>query len=301
MDRLRGIFPVVQTPFTQDQRLDVASLESEVRFCRRAGAHGMVYPVLASEFQVLTLEERRLGVETVLQAAEGQIPVVVGVADTSLQGAETHARHAAEHGASSVIALPPYIGVPSVEEAMAYYTAIAAAAEGLPVFIQDAPPGLPVPRIVQLLRDIENVRYVKEENEPSAHNISTMLSELGDECWGVFGGANCRWMMSEMARGAHGFMPSVEIVDVHVQVWNLFQAGEHERARGLYNRLLPFMNFGFCLGLRMIKEALVMRGILTTAEARLPGLTKLDAQDRLELKTIMDNLSDLLLPQTPAA
>ena len=300
MDKLRGIFPVVQTPFSLGQHLDVASLEREVLFCRRAGAHGMVYPVLASEFQVLTLEERRLGVETVLKAADGKIPVVVGVADTSMQGAETHVRHAAEHGASAVIALPPYIGVPSIEEATAYYKAIAAAAEGLPVFIQDAPPGLPVPRIMQLLRDIENVRYVKEENEPSAHNISALLSELGEDCWGVFGGAWCRWMMSEMARGAGGFMPSVEIVDGHVQVWNLYQGGEHEQARDIYNRLLPFMNLGFCLGLRMIKEALVMRGILSTAEMRRPGVAKLDAHDRLELETIMDGLSDILLPRDGA-
>ena len=296
MDRLRGIFPVVQTPFTHVQQLDVASLEREVHFCRRAGAHGLVYPVLASEFQVLTLAERRLGVETVLRAAEGQIPVVVGVADTSAQGAETHARHAAEWGASAVIALPPYVGVPNVDEVTAYYMAIAAAADGLPVFIQDAPPGLPVSRILQLLQDIENVRYVKEENEPSAHNISALLSRLGAECWGVFGGAWCRWMMSEMARGAHGFMPSVEIVDGHVQVWNLYQAGEHEKARAVYNRLLPFINLGFCLGLRMIKEALVLRGILETAAMRYPGVPQLDAQDRQELETVLGGLSDILLP-----
>ncbi len=297
MERLRGIFPVVQTPFALNQQLDVVSLKREVHFCRRAGAHGLVYPVLASEFQVITLEERRLGVETVLRAADGKIPVVVGVADTNTKGAQSHARHAAEHGASAVIALPPYIGVPSIEEATAYYTAIAGSAEGLPVFIQDAPPGLPVPRIMQLLRDIENVRYVKEENEPSAHNISTLLSEPGEECWGVFGGAWCRWMMSEMTRGAHGFMPSVEIVDGHVQVWDLYQAGEHEKARAVYNRLLPFINLGFCLGLRMIKEMLVMRGILDTAEMRRPGMASLDAHDRQELETIVAGLSDILLPQ----
>ncbi len=297
MDRLRGIFPVVQTPFTHSQQLDVASLEREVQFCLRAGAHGLVYPVLASEFQVVTEAERRLGVETVLRAAEDRLPVVVGVADTSVQGAVMHARHAAAQGAAAVIALPPYIGVPNLEEATAYYTAIAAAAEDLPVFIQDAPPGLPVSCILQLLQDIENVRYVKEENEPSAHNISALLSRLDDECWGVFGGAWCRWMMSEMARGAHGFMPSVEIVDGHVQVWNLYQAGEHEKARVLYNRLLPFINLGFCLGLRMIKEALVLRGILDTAEMRRPGVTRLDAQDRRELEIIVDGLSDILLPR----
>lgn len=296
MDRLKGVFPVVQTPFDRQQRLDTESLEREVDFCKRAGAHGLVYPVLASEFQHLTLAERRLGLETVLQAAAGEIPVVAGVADTSAAGAEEHARHAAQHGATAVIALPPYIGSPSVDEAAAYYAVIAAAADGLPVFIQDAPPGLPVPSIMQLLRDIENVRYVKEENEPSAHNISRLLDELGDECWGVFGGAWCRWMMSELDRGAHGFMPSVEIVDGHVQVWNLYHAGRTEEARAIYNRLLPFINLGFCLGLGLIKEALVKRGILATAATRRPGLPSLDACDRRELDIVLADLEDVLLP-----
>lgn len=294
MERLRGIFPVVQTPFRDDLVLDEASLAREVDFCVQARAHGLVYPVLASEFQVLTDQERRRGVERVLAQAQGRIPVVVGVAAPSTAGAAEYAQHAADHGADAVIALPPYIGSPTPDEVFAYYEAIARTA-GLPVFIQDAPPGLPVTHIMDMLRNIEHVCYVKEENEPSAHNISALIQALGDACRGVFGGAWCRWMMSEMARGAHGFMPSVEVVDVHVRIWELFQAGQPEAARALYNRLLPFINLGFCLGLRLIKEALVHRGIIAAAHMRRPGLPSLDAHDRMELETILAGIEDLLL------
>lgn len=292
MERLRGIFPVVQTPFRADLSLDVAGLDGEVEFCRRAGAHGLVYPVLASEFQMLTDQERKTAVERVLAAAD-RMPVVVGVAATSRQGAAEFARHASGAGASAVIALPPYVGAPGPDEVHAYYAAIAEAAR-VPVFIQDAPPGLPVARILRLLREIDNVRYVKEENEPSAHNISALLDALGDDCWGVFGGAWCRWMMSEMARGAHGFMPSVEVVDVHVRIWELFQAGQTEAARALYNRLLPFINLGFCLGLRYIKEALVRRGVIAASHMRRPGMTALDAYDQQELDAIFAGMDDIL-------
>ncbi len=292
MTRLRGIFPVVQTPFTDDGELDAGSLENEVAFCIQSQAHGLVYPVLASEFPVLTDRERRQGVETVLHASAAEIPVVVGVAAPSAAGAAEYARHAASHGASAVIALPPYIGQPSQDEVKYYYQSIADAAN-LPVFVQDAPPGLPVARLMELLQEIEQVRYVKEENEPSAHNITALLNGLSDECWGVFGGAWCRWMMSEMARGVHGFMPSVEVVDIHVQIWNLYHSGQPEQARRIYNRLLPFINLGFCLGLSMIKEALVWRGIIATSVMRRPGAIKLDEHDHRELQHILTGLEDL--------
>ena len=295
MAALRGIFPVVQTPFDDQGNVDTGGLIRQVEFCRQAGAHGMVYPVLASEFQLLTDGERRNALERVLKTAEGRIPVVAGVAATSSQGAAEYAAHAAANGADAVIALPPYVGELGPDDVFHYYEQISNAAQ-IPVFLQDAPPGLPVARIMELLQQIEHLSYVKEENEPSAHNISTLIEGLGDTCQGVFGGAWCRWMMSELDRGAHGFMPSVEIVDVHVRIWDLHHAGERQAARDLYDRLLPFINLGFCLGLSVIKELLVRRGIIANSHTRRTGLPTLDAYDCRELDIVLGRIDDLLAP-----
>ena len=81
--RLRGVFPVLQSPFDDADRLDLDALGAEVEFCRRAGVHGVVYPAIASEFQYLTDDERCAGVEAVVGAAAGAIPVVAGVAAAS--------------------------------------------------------------------------------------------------------------------------------------------------------------------------------------------------------------------------
>ena len=53
-----GIFPIAQTPFTETNQLDVDALAEEVRFIDRAGAHGFVWPQMASEWQSLTERER---------------------------------------------------------------------------------------------------------------------------------------------------------------------------------------------------------------------------------------------------
>src|SRR5664279_6293776 len=37
---MRGVFPIGQTPFTEDDKLDLDCLAAEVRFCNRGGVHG---------------------------------------------------------------------------------------------------------------------------------------------------------------------------------------------------------------------------------------------------------------------
>ena len=124
--RLRGVFPVLQSPFDDANRLDLDALGAEVEFCRRAGVHGVVYPAIASEFQYLTDDERRAGVEAVVGAAAGAIPVVAGVAAASGAQVVVYAAHAARAGATAVMALPPIISPGRADELRAYYAGIAA-------------------------------------------------------------------------------------------------------------------------------------------------------------------------------
>jgi len=289
---MRGIFPVLQTPLDANGELDEASFRREVAFAIEAGAHGLVYPVLASEFQFLSDRERRRMVATAVGEAAGQIPVVVGVAGPCAAVAVEHASHAAQVGADAVIALPPYIAQASQEEILAYYRAIAQAAER-PVFIQHSHPGMAPPFLVRLLREVEHIRYIKEETPPSAHNISAVLDAVGDECWGVFGGALGRWMISEMRRGACGFMPATETTDVYVQIWDAFQSGDEAEARRIFDRLLPLINLAGLLGMRPLLEVLVRRGVLRTTLMRTPGRPELDQDDRRELDAILEDISPL--------
>jgi len=288
----RGIFPVLQTPVTADGELDIASLKREVNFCIQAGAHGLVFPVLGGEFQFLTEGERQQLVEVIVSEADGRVPVVVGVAGSIKAEAVLHARHAAQVQADAVIALPPYISAGSREEIRDYYEAIAQAA-GRPVFIQHTHAGMDVSLMRYLLEEIEHVSYIKEERHPSAHQISAVLRDVGDSCLGVFGGAHGRWMLSEMHRGASGFMPAAEATDVHVQIWDAYQSGDEAGARKIFNQLLPQINLILLLGLRVCKEILVRRGVFESAAMRMPGVMSLDAEDERELDAVIDTLRPL--------
>jgi 4-hydroxy-tetrahydrodipicolinate synthase len=204
---MRGIFPVLQTPLDVDGELDIASLRREVRFCIEAGAHGLVFPALGSELQYLSDRERQQLVEVVAGEAGGQLPLVVAVSAPSAAIAAEHARHAAHAKAQAVMALPPYITPGTPNEILEYYRAIGRAAD-LPIVVQNVAPGLSPDFLIRLLREIEQIRYIKEEASPSAHNLSAVVRAAGDRCDGIFGGAFGRWMLSELRRGAGGCMPA---------------------------------------------------------------------------------------------
>ena len=121
-----------------------------------------------------------------------------------------------------------------------------------------------------------------------------MIGALPEGSVGVFGGFYGRWMLSELARGATGFMPAADTVDVHVQVWDAWQCGDAAGARDIFNRLLPLINLSVLLETPLLKEVLVRRGVFPSARMRQPGAPQLDDGDHAELDAILENLQPLL-------
>jgi dihydrodipicolinate synthase/N-acetylneuraminate lyase len=282
----RGIFTIPQTPFDAKGRLDEDSLRREVDFCVRAGAHGLVTPVVASEFYVLSDAERECVVQIVIKEAQGRLPVIIGVTAASQELAADFARQASESGADGVIALPPHVLKASRDGVYAYYRALSEASH-LPIVIQNAPPPLgsalaPAFR-VQLCQELEHVDYIKEETLPTGHYISAILDQREPAVKGVFGGAAARWMLPELERGACGFMPACQFTDIYVQIWELWEAGEAEAARALFNKLLPLINLESVLSVALAKELLVRRGVIANAFVRRPDGARPDSHDRREV------------------
>lgn len=304
MTQFRGVFTIPVTPFDADGEVDEAGLRRCVEFCLEAGAHGLVAPVNASEFIGLTDDERRRVAEIVVETAAHQVPVVVGVSGTSAHHAATFARHARQIGADAVIAMPPYGRKASPDEIAGYFRAVAGAAE-LPVFIQNyqAPIGTPLgaPFLVRLVDEIDGVEYLKEETLPAGHVISEVLRLAGPRLKGVMGGMAGRFLIDEYHRGACGTMPACEVTDVHVALWNALEAGDDDRARAIYNRLLPLLNIEWLYGAAVYKEVLRRRGILATAAVRGPGLHALDEFDHRELDAILADLGELFTTAPPVA
>ncbi len=294
----RGIFTIPSTPFRPDGAIDVPGFRRIVDFCVDCGAHGLVYPVNASEFTSLSDAERFELVTVLVEQNAGRVPAIVGVAGVAREVAASFAAHAREVGADGVIAMPPYVKRAPLgeQELLAYYRAISDAAR-CPIFIQNYGPPIGTDMradlLLRLCREVEWVQYVKEETTPSTLKL-TQLVTAGDagECRGVFGGAGGRYLIEEHRRGSAGNMPGCHVTDVVVAFWDALEAGDADRARHIYKELAPLFFFEQQLS-GCYKEVLYRRGVIDCALKR-NGAMPLDKVASRYLDEILAALAPLM-------
>lgn len=289
----RGCFAIPMTPFDDNDRIDEDILRAEIEFCVQSGVGGLVTPVLVSEFQALSEEERRLMMRVPVEQSGKRIPVVVNVAAVNTPLAVSYARYAQEIGADAVIAMPPYALRPEPELIFAYFKAISDAVT-VPVWIQNAGlVSLSTDQLVRLCTEIENVSWVKEEVEPAPRMIGALVSRACPHVKGVMGGAGGRYMLTEHARGSYGTIPACEFADLIQAVWNLLDAGKRSEAGDLFEHLLPGISLEGLLGMAYAKEIMVRRGIFKNHRTRTQR-SGLDAGDMREIDRIWERMQPYL-------
>jgi dihydrodipicolinate synthase/N-acetylneuraminate lyase len=300
-EQFRGVYAIPPTPFTDDDQVDEPSLRRCVDFCVENGADGVVAPVNASEGPFLTDRERRRVVEIVVEQTNRRVPVVAGVSAQSTRATVEYAQQAEAAGADSVMAMPPFIRHPSTDEIPDFYAALGRATR-LPIWIQNyvAPVGTPMSAalVTRLLREIENVQYVKEETALAPQLMTQIKALAGDACKGIMGGMAGRFLLDEHARGACGTMPACEAVDAHAAVWAALESGDDALAGERFRLLLPLLNYEAMYSVVVYKEVLKRRGVIASAKVRAPGSPSLDEAGHRELDRIMAGLAPLLKTPT---
>lgn len=297
---LRGVFPVLSTPFFQDGSCDLRGLRVLVRYAAKAGAHGVVYPAIASEFATLSSIERRDMVEVALdEAALCALPLIVGISADTPAASASLARQAAAGGAAAVMLMAPRSAGTEAGGVAAFFASSVEGAIELPIVMQNAPPplgsSLPIETVRDVIAAVPAIRFVKEENLPCGQRITAVIEARMPHLLGVMGGAGGRFVLDEFGRGACGSMPASDAIEIHVAIWEAVQAGDHRRARNLFTRVLPLLNMGGVFRQSVVKHVLARRGLIASAYFRDTN-PPLDAFDRRELDAILDDLEDLLIP-----
>ena len=169
-----GVFPYLVSPVSP-----AGEILGEVltRLCHdliSAGVHGLTPLGSTGEFAYLNWPQRRRVVEVVVEAAGGRVPVVAGVAATTIADAVFQAREMQALGCDGILAiLEAYFPI-SDEGVHAYFKAIAEAVT-LPVVLYTNPnfqrSDLSLGVIDRLSR-IANIRYIKDASSNTGRLLS---------------------------------------------------------------------------------------------------------------------------------
>jgi dihydrodipicolinate synthase/N-acetylneuraminate lyase len=207
------------------------------------GVHGLL--PLGSTGEVASLDERsRRGLLAgVVDAAAGRVPVICGVAQTSLAGAVGEVNAGADLGAVAALVTPPFYYPIDQATVLAFYRGLAAEAR-IPVLVYNIPQFTKVvtePATAATLAREGAVVGMKDSSRDFDYfqRVCVATRDLPD--FRLFTGTDAM-LLASLAMGAAGTICAAANVAPRwvVDVFDAFQRGEWASARDLQDRLVEF-------------------------------------------------------------
>ena len=140
----------------------------------------------------------------------------------------------------------------------------------------------------------EQLVMLKHEDCPGLTKLARIRAEAaraGRRRVSVLVGNNAIYYPQELARGADGAMTGFAYLEMLVEVYERFVAGDTEGAEDVFDVYLPLLRYEAQpgVGLAVRKELLFRRGALASPAVRAPGPT-LTPEDRRELDRLVGRL-----------
>ena len=270
---LFGVVAIPQTPFDDEDRIDLGSLSRGVEDRLTAGVDGLLFPVVASEVGRLTINERKTVTRAVLEQAASRVPVIIGSSAGDARAVRSMAEFATSHGATGILVQAPIAILRDELATLRYFRTVCEAPIDM-LMIQDLEwggPGLPVETIVRLFEELEPFRCIKVETVPAGSKYTAILEATGGRL-NVSGGWAVPQLIEALDRGIHAVMPG-GLHWILVEVIRRYRAGNRASASALFDRLLPILswqNQHIDISNQFLKLLAVRQGIFASATLRQP-------------------------------
>lgn len=287
---LSGVVPPTVTAFHEDEAVNHEATAAHAQFVVDRGAAG-VFPLGTNgEFPLLTGDERRAVVETVVEAID-DVPVLPGVGAPSTRATVAHAEHAESVGADGVIVVTPFYYPLDEEAALTHYRRVAAAVD-VPVYCYHIPSRTGNELALETLdamAEIDGVAGVKD----SSKSVPWLGQALDRNPELTFLVGSDSLVFAGLEVGCAGVVSAVANVfpDLVVDCDEAFAAGDEDRAQKLQSTIFDVR--------RALKRGPYMAGVKTALSLRDVGFdvgplrAPLRTMDDSDAETLKRELADL--------
>lgn len=226
-----GVYPALVTPYNEDMSVNYEMLAKHVEWLLEQGMDGFYVTGSSAETFLLSDEERKKILETVVKANGGRGKVICHVGAISTDAAVEHAKYAQSVGADAISAISPFYYKFSKREITEYYKTIMAAVD-LPMFVYNFPnfSGFSLSEdVVDELKECGNLAGVKYTSSDFflMERIKTKNPEL--VLWNGFD----EMLVCGMAMGADGGIGSTYncMPNVIRKIYDAYTAGDFTAAQ----------------------------------------------------------------------
>lgn len=230
------------TPFRNGE-IDLPALDRLVEFHLANGTQALIPLGTTGESSTLSVSERVAVIGRVAEAAQGKIPVIVGIGHNCTATASDYAQQAEQLGADGLLLLTPYYNKTSPAGLIAHFRTVAATT-ALPIILYNVPSrtGMNLaPSALVALQDVPNIVGVKE----ASGDISQVLEirRLMPPAFAIYSG-NDDQVLPLLACGGQGVISVAAniIPDVMQGICQAFFAGNLDESLELQLAYRPLID-----------------------------------------------------------
>jgi 4-hydroxy-tetrahydrodipicolinate synthase len=289
---LEGIVVAHTTPFNEDESIDYESLRKYVNFIKEKGVHGIFVCGTTGEGLILSLEERKKILETIIQENKGKLTVIAHCGTINLKDTMELIDHARRIGADGVGIVAPFYYSYTEKEIYNYYAEIAREFKDVPIYLYNIPSlaknELSVSLVSKLSYDFENIVGIKD----SSGNFSTILGYIYNtrKDFAVITGYD-RAFFPVLMMGGKGTVtgPGGVFPEIFVKIYDAFKTKDYETCLKLQEKQTK-LSLALYDGasIPVLKKALEFRGI-GKGYMRKPFI-HLDGEESKELRNKLEKI-----------
>ncbi|MBC7236028.1 MAG: dihydrodipicolinate synthase family protein [Chloroflexi bacterium] len=234
-EQLLGIIPPLTTPFTAQGEVYEEGLRRLVEFHAEKGTHGLFICGTYGSGPLMSVAQRKKVHEIVLDQAKGRLTIVAHVGTASTEDAVELAKHAAAIGIPYVSSISPFYYRHDERTVTEYFRALVNAVD-VPVYVYNNPHAAAVtitPGLLRRLNDV-GVQGIKDSGFNYIEFTHLVLAMADRPAFRFIVGTEGIALPAWMA-GAKGCVAGLAnaFPEIMIELWNLFQAKEFERAAEL--------------------------------------------------------------------
>ncbi len=275
LDKYKGVIPAFYACYDSKGNINPAGVQALTKYFVEKGVKGVYVNGSSGECIYQSVEDRKILLENVMQAAEGKLTVIAHVACNNTKDSVELAKHAESVGVDAIAAIPPiYFHLPAYAIAK-YWNDISAAAPNTDFVIYNIPQLAGVALTMDLFAEMrKNPRVIGVKNSSMPVQDIQMFKQEAGEDYIIFNGPDEQFISGRVigAEGAiggtYGVMPEL-ILEMDKAV----REGDMKRAREIQytvNAIIYKMCAGHGSMYAVIKEILKINEGLDLGGVREP-------------------------------
>jgi 1-pyrroline-4-hydroxy-2-carboxylate deaminase len=238
-----GVFPAATTQFAPDLSIDLAATQKVQDALVKDGVHGLIIMGTVGENNSLESDEKRDVLRAAVESVAGRVPVIAGVSEMDTKRAIAFARDAEKLGADGLMLLPAMVYVPTEDELVAHFKAVAKETS-LPIMLYNNPPAYRVSvgiEAIKQLADVPNIVCLKE-SAPDTRRFTDLYNAVGDKIM-LFAGLD-DVALEGLILGAKGWVSGLTnaFPRESLALYDAIVAGDMQTALTIYRWFMPLLH-----------------------------------------------------------